>query len=256
MPRCVPTPARLCDDRNASDPRVVNHIFTFGDWTVRYCPPAVKSSRLHHAPPWRVSAQFWMLTVLRLHFRILHVAFLVDIAPLTYQNLPEPYPACGFSRLCLPRFAHHLSDLTALAIRLSAHRGFRVLFVKPLSSPAASDPGELITECFLIDVYDPALCTEGQLVQTGAVLLVSCRAGDGGWLLPATHAQILTGELMTCDWLRPVTQEVWLVAPPINVEAHTTVSYFGCSGWVMCTRITCANRRSVDVCWPGHMCCW
>ena len=37
------------------------------------------------------------------------------------------------------------------------------------------------------------------------------------------------------------------MAPPISMEAHTTVSYFGCSGWVMCTGITCANLISVDV---------
>ena len=84
-------------------------------------------------------------------------------------------------------------------------------------------------------------------MRPGVVLLVSCRAGDGGRLLPATHARILTGGLVTCDWPRPVTWEAWLVAPPITVEAHTTGSYFGCSGWVMCTWITCANRRSVDV---------
>ena len=52
---------------------------------------------------------------------------------------------------------------------------------------------------------------------------------------------------MTCDWLRPVTWAVWLVAPPIIVAAHTAVIYFGCSDWVMCTWITCTNRRSVDV---------
>ena len=130
----------------------------------------------------------------------------------------------------------------AMAIQLSAHRGCCVLFDKPLTQPASSDPGELITECFLFHVSDSALCTGGHLVRHGAVLLVSCRAGDGARLLPATDVRILTGGLMTCDWLRPVTREVWLVSPPI-----TTVFYFDCSGWVMCTWITCANRRSVDV---------
>ena len=52
---------------------------------------------------------------------------------------------------------------------------------------------------------------------------------------------------MTYDWLRPVTREAWLVAPPISVEAHTAVCCFGCGGLVMCTLIICANRRSVDV---------
>ena len=34
------------------DPRVVNRIFTFGDWTVRYCPPAeVLQSELKLATP-------------------------------------------------------------------------------------------------------------------------------------------------------------------------------------------------------------
>ena len=68
-----------------------------------------------------------------------------DIAPVTCPDLPKTYLACGFSRRCLPGFAHHPSDLMALAMKLSAHRGFRVSFVKPLSLPASSDPGELIT---------------------------------------------------------------------------------------------------------------
>ena len=170
-----------------------------------------------------------------------------DIALVTCPDLPETYPACGFNRRCPPGFAHHPSDLMALAIKLSAHRGFCVSFDKPLSQPASSDSGELITECFLIDVSDTAWCTEGQLVRPEALLLLSCRVGDGGRLLPATHAWILTGGPMTCDWLRPVTREVWLVAPPINVEVHTAVSYFGCSGLVTCTGITCYNRRSVDI---------
>ena len=98
----------------------------------------------------------------------------------------------------------------AAAIQLSAHRDFCVLFDQPLTQPASSDPGQLIAECFLIDVSDPALCTVvqlvspgaldpgeliteyflfhvsdsalctgGHLVRPGAVLIVSCRAGDG-----------------------------------------------------------------------------
>ena len=77
----------------------------------------------------------------------------------------------------------------------------------------------------------------------GNVPLVSSRAGDGGRLLPSTDARILSGGLVTWHWLIPVMREVWLV----SVAAHTVVIYFGCSGWVMCTQITCANRRSVDV---------
>ena len=40
--------------------------------------------------------------------------FPVDIAPVTCLDLPETYSACGFSRRCLPGFAHHLSDLMNL----------------------------------------------------------------------------------------------------------------------------------------------
>ena len=62
-------------------------------------------------------------------------------------------------------------------------------------------------------------------------------------MLLITDTRILTGGLVTCDWLRPVTLEVRLVAHPISVAAHTAVIYFG--SWVMCTRTTCVNRRSV-----------
>ena len=68
-----------------------------------------------------------------------------DFAPVMLRNLAENYPACGFSRQCLPGFAHRLSDLMALANLLSAHRGFRVSLIQPLLQPASSDPGELIT---------------------------------------------------------------------------------------------------------------
>ena len=111
-----------------------------------------------------------------------------DFSPATLRTLAETYPACGFSRRCLPRFAHRPSDLMALASSLSAHRGFCVSFVKPLSQPASSHPGALITEYFLIVVSAPVLSPDGALVRPGAVLLVSCRAGDWGWLFLATHA--------------------------------------------------------------------
>ena len=45
-----------------------------------------------------------------------------NFAPTTLQNLAEPFLACGFSRQCLPRFAHCPSDLFASARLLSAHR--------------------------------------------------------------------------------------------------------------------------------------
>ena len=62
-------------------------------------------------------------------------------------------------------------------------------------------------------------------MRPGAVLLVSCRASDWGRLLLATHVRILTGGLVTRDWLRPMTREAWLVVPPISIEAHTAGSY-------------------------------
>ena len=69
---------------------------------------------------------------------------------------------------CLPDFAHRPSDLMAVAMQLSAHMGFCVSFDKRLTQPASSDPGELITECFLVDVSDPALCTVVELVRPEA----------------------------------------------------------------------------------------
>ena len=128
---------------------------------------------------------------------------------------------------------------------LSAQSLFCVSLIQPLKQPATSDPGELITECFLIDVSGPALCTGSQLVRPGAVLLLSCQVGDWERLLSATHAQMLRGGLVT--WLGFVTREAGFVAPPISVEAHTAVGCCGYSGWVMCTGITCANWRSVEV---------
>ena len=46
-------------------------------------------------------------------------------------------------------------------------------------------------------------------------------------------------------WLLQSACGLWLLQ---SAWRHThTVIYFGCSGWVMCTWITCANRRSVNV---------
>ena len=165
-------------------------------------------------------------------------------APATLRKLAETYLACVFIRQCHTGFAHRPLDLMTLTSLLSAHRGFRVSLFQPFKQPALS---ELITECFLIDVSDPALCTGSQLVRPGGVLLVSCRAVDWDWLLPATRARMLTGGLVTYVSLRPLTREAWLVAPPISMEAHAAVCCFGCGGWVMCTLIICTNRRSVDV---------
>ena len=36
--------------------------------------------------------------------------------------------------------------------------------------------------------------------------------------------RMMTGGLVACDWLRPVTQGAWRVAPPISVVAHADVS--------------------------------
>ena len=88
----------------------------------------------------------------------------------------------------------------------------------------------MFSDCVSAPVWSP----EGALVRPGAVLLVSCQAGDWGRLLLATHVRMLTGGLVTRDWLRPVTRDAWLVAPPISMEVHTAVSFLGCSGWVMC----------------------
>ena len=84
-------------------------------------------------------------------------------------------------------------------------------------------------------------------MRPGAVPSMSSRAGAYGWLLLATHARMLTGGLVTCDWLRPVTRGVWRVAPPISVAMHTAVNCLGYSGWRMCLWITWDYLRSVQV---------
>ena len=71
--------------------------------------------------------------------------FAPDVAPATLQSFAETYLACGFGLQCLPCFAHRPSDLMTLSSVLSVHRGFCVSFVQPLSQPASSDQGELIT---------------------------------------------------------------------------------------------------------------
>ena len=114
-------------------------------------------------------------------------------------------------------------------------------FVQPLLQLASSDPGELITACVLFDVYDPELSPG----RPGVSLLVSCQFGDWGQLLLTTCARTLTGGLVPCGWLNPVMCRVWLVVPPINVKACTTVTCYG--GWVRCIWIVYAYRRSVEV---------
>ena len=61
-------------------------------------------------------------------------------------------------------------------------------------------------------------------VRPGTVPFMSCRAGAYGWLALATHERMMTGGLVACDWLRPVTQGAWRVAPPISVVTHTAMS--------------------------------
>ena len=136
------------------------------------------SSRLLCAPPRRAHAQFRMLRVLRRSFEIQPIAPRLillwsgycsgpDLALATHRKLAETYLACVFGRQCHTGFAHRPSYLMTLTSLLSAHRGFRVALVQPFKQPASSDPGELIIECFLIDVSDPALCTGSQLVRPG-----------------------------------------------------------------------------------------
>ena len=147
-------------------------------------------------------------------------------------------PAVSHGIRPLPIWFHCLSQIVSTLC---------TSLVQPLSQPASSNSGELIADGRLIDVSAPALSTGGQLVRPGAVPFVSCRAGAYGRLLLATHGRRLTGGLVTCDWLRPVTQGVWRVAPQIGIAAHTAVSYLGCSGWWMCLWITWAYLRSVEV---------
>ena len=68
--------------------------------------------------------------------------------------------------------------------------------VVQLVRPGASYPGGVDHRMLSFHVSHSALCTGGHFVCPGAVLLVSCRAGDGGQLLPVTDARILTGGLV------------------------------------------------------------
>ena len=65
----------------------------------------------------------------------------------------------------------------------------------------------------LFDASAPALSAGGPSVRPGTVPFMSCQAGAYGWLLLSTHERILTGGLVACDWLRPVTRGrgVWLL---------------------------------------------
>ena len=64
----------------------------------------------------------------------------------------------------------------------------------------------------MIDAPAPASSVGVPLVQPGTVPFVSCRAGAYDRLLLATHERMMTGNLVACDWLRPVTRGVWHVA--------------------------------------------
>ena len=131
MIRCVPTPAWMCDDRNASitlyDPRGVNRIFTFSDWTARYCYPAVacKLDSPWLSPYLFVSLCGWAICVeVQPDIAMLTVGYSPDdIAPMTCPDLPINYPVGGSNRRCFPDFARRSSDLMAVAIQLSSHRG-------------------------------------------------------------------------------------------------------------------------------------
>ena len=62
-----------------------------------------------------------------------------DIAPVTCSDLADPSPACGFSRQCLPGFAHRPLDLFASIRLLLAHRmGLTVQDLKSFIGATAS----------------------------------------------------------------------------------------------------------------------
>ena len=139
--------------------------------------------------------------------------------------------------ILLRRRFRNLADLSFLSAS----------WVLPLSQPASSNPDKLIEDGPLIDVSAPALCTG-----------VNWCAPERSCWCPAepvieidyswqAMSGLLAGGLVTCDWLRPVTWDAWLMAPPFSVAAHTAVSCLGCSGWWMCLWITCAYLRSVEV---------
>ena len=65
-------------------------------------------------------------------------------------------------------------------------------------------PGENST-----GVPGPASYNGVTSVRPGSVPFVSDRAGAYGRLLLATHELMMTGGLVACDWLRPVTWRAW-----------------------------------------------
>ena len=93
-----------------------------------------------------------------------------------------------------------------------------------LSQPVSSNSEDVLPVGIMIDAPAPALSAGVPSVHPSAVPFVSCRAGAYGRLLLATHERMMTGGLVACDWLRPVTWRAWRVAPPISVVTHTAAS--------------------------------
>ena len=58
-----------------------------------------------------------------------------------------------------------------------------VSFVQPLLQPASSDPGVMITACVRFDVPVSALSLGGDSVRPGVPLFMSCQSGDWDRLL-------------------------------------------------------------------------
>ena len=204
---------------------------------------------------------------------------LPDVCPHNSGRLLSSGAALGYSRLlpgwyCSGEVSGPSRNLSGMQIqpavsprirqspvgfKLSAHRGLRVSFVKPLSplsQPASSDPGELITECFLIDVSGPALCTDGQLVHPGAVLFMSCRAGDGAgcyrqpmhrywevdsWL--AIGSDLWRGRRRL--WL---LQSAWRRTLLSDTSAAVADSIQG--------SLVLIGDQLTSYCWPGNICSW
>ena len=93
-----------------------------------------------------------------------------------------------------------------------------------LSQPVSSDSGDVLPGGSLIYAPDAASSVGVPSVRPGTIPFVSCRAVAYGQLLLATHERMMTGGLVACDWLRPVTRGAWCVSPPISVVPHTAVS--------------------------------
>ena len=123
---------------------------------------------------------------------------LANFAPTTLRNSVNPSPAYVFKRQCLTGSTHHPSDLITSARLLSTQGGLRTSWVLPFHIPPHRTPGDwLQMELWLMCVPLPFLVCW--------VPFVTCRAGAYGRLTLVTHARMLTGGLVTCDWLRPVT---------------------------------------------------